>query len=116
MNIFVKKFGSQEAPIKFSNIDEEEKIPTFKQRVSERTNIPIDLIRLIDDGAWGSLLLENGKVDDISTNLVHLVEMKADRSWDQFFFFVKPFGGERFLVEGDFLETVASVKSRLLLD
>ena len=42
--------------------------------------------------------------------------MKADRSWDQFFFFVKPFDGERVFVEGDFLETVASVKSRLLLD
>ena len=47
---------------------------------------------------------------------MHLVELSADRGWDQFFFFVKPFEGERVLVEGDFLETVENVKSRLLLD
>ena len=62
-------------------------------------------------------MLESATVDDISTNLVWLVEMPADRTWDQFFFFVKPFGeAKRSLVEGDFLETIASVKSRLLMD
>ena len=73
-------------------------------------------MRLIDDGEWGSLLLENGTVEDISNNLVHLVVLEADRTWDQFFFFVKPVGAKRYLVEADFLETVASVKSRLLPD
>ena len=62
------------------------------------------------------MLLENGTVDDISNNLVHLVVLPEGREWDQFFFFVKPFGRKRFLVEADFLETVASVKSRLLTD
>ena len=57
-----------------------------------------------------------GTVDDISNNLVHLVVLPEGREWDQFFFFVKPFGRKRFLVEADFLETVASVKSRLLTD
>ena len=42
--------------------------------------------------------------------------MPEDREWDQFFFFVKPLNGESFLVEADFLETVASVKSGLLTD
>ena len=61
-------------------------------------------------------MLENGTVDDISTNLVHLLVMAEDSDWDQFFFFVKPLNGERVLIEADFLETVASVKSRLLTD
>ena len=42
--------------------------------------------------------------------------LPEDRTWDQFFFFVKPLGQERILVEADFLETVAAVKSRLLKD
>ena len=42
----------------------------------------VSQVRLIDDGDWGSLLLENGTVDDISTNLVHLVVLPADRTWD----------------------------------
>ena len=72
---------------------------------------------MIDDGEWGSLLLENGTVDDISNNLVHLLVMPEDRQWDQFFFFVKPINSdEKVLVEADFLETVASVKSRLFTD
>ena len=84
--------------------------------MADKTLIPVSQIRLIDDGDWGSLLLENGTVDDISNNLVHLLVLEEGREWDQFFFFVKPFGGKRFLLEADFLETVASVKSRLLKD
>ena len=85
----------------------------------------MEQIRLIDDGEWGSLLLENGTVDDISNNLVHLLVMPEDRQWDQFFFFVKPIIGsnasnntadKEVLVEADFLETVASVKSRLFME
>ena len=44
--------------------------------------------------------------------VVILVETASTRT----FIRVKPFGGKKFLVEADFLETVASVKSRLLLD
>ena len=64
-------------------------------------------------------MLENGTVEDISNNLVHLVVLPADRTWDQFFFFVKKIddpSAKKELVEADFLETVASVKSRLLLN
>ena len=99
-----------------ADIDEEEPIPVFKQRVAELFEVPLGQVRLIDDGEWGSLLLENGTVEDISSNLVHLVVLEADRTWDQFFFFIKPVGAKRYLVEADFLETVASVKSRLLPD
>mgnify|MGYP001219901853 CR=1 FL=1 len=61
-------------------------------------------------------MLENGTVDDIGNNLVHMLVLPEDREWDQFFFFVRPFNQEPFLVEADFLETVASVKSRLLIE
>ena len=61
-------------------------------------------------------MLENGTVDDISTNLVHLLVMPEDTVWDQFFFFVKQLDGKRVLVEADFVETVALLKSRLLTD
>ena len=88
----------------------------FKQRVADQTGVPVEQIRLIDDGDWGSLLLENGTVDDIGNNLVHMLVLPEDRGWDQFFFFVKPLNGKRVMVEADFLETVASVKSRLLTD
>ena len=110
MDIYVKQFGSEEPPIKFADVDDEESITVFKGRVAAETGIQVAQIRLIDDGEWGSLLLENGTVDDISNNLVHLLVLPEDRTWDQFFFFVKPFGGKKFLVEADFLETVASVK------
>ena len=117
MDIFVKRIGSDDAPHKFCDIDDEEPIVAFKQRVADETNVPVEQIRLIDDGDWGSLLLENGTVDDISNNLVHMLVLPEDREWDQFFFFVKPLGSESSqLVEGDFLETVASVKSRLMSD
>ena len=116
MDIFVKRFGSDDPAIKFVDIDDEESILDFKERVAEHTNLDVDQIRLIDDGEWGSILLENGTVDDITNNMVHLLVMPEDRGWDQFFFFVRPIGGERFLVEADFLETVGSVKSRLLVD
>lgn len=113
MDIYVKRFGSEEPAIKFADIDEEELVHDFKERVSAAFDVPLDQIRLINDGGWSSLLLENVTVDEISTNFVHLVVLPEDRTWDQFFFFVKPFNGEPILVEGDFLETVASVKSRL---
>ena len=122
MDIFVKIFGKDasegENLFLFKDIDDEETIPVFKQRVADRVGIPVSQLRLIDDGDWGSLLLESGTVDDISNNLVHLVVMPEDRTWDQFFFFVKPFGqdSKRHLVEADFLETVASVKSRLVTE
>ena len=114
MDLFVKRFGSEEPPVKFADVDEEESVVAFKQRVSERMEIPVSQIRLIDDGDWGSLLLENGTLEDVSTNLVHLLVMEEDRTWDQFFFFVKPLEGPRLLFEADFLETVASAKSRLV--
>jgi len=47
-----------------------------------------------------------------------MVVLPADRTWDQFFFFVKKLDGanaKKELVEYDYLETVDSVKSRLLL-
>ena len=116
MDIFVKRFDSDEPALKFCDIDDEESMATFKQRVADLTGIDVYLIRLIDDGEWGSLLLENGTCDDISNNLVHMVVLPEDREWDQFFFFVRPLNGKRVLVEADFLETVASVKSRLLTD
>jgi len=116
MDIFVQLFGSDEPPRKIADVDEEETIPTLKEMVAAIYELPVEQVRLIDDGAWGSLLKDNGTVEDISNNLVHLVVMPADRTWDQFFFFVRPIGGKRVLVEADFLETVASVKSRLLLD
>ena len=94
MDIFVKKFGVPEPAIKFCDIDDEETIPVFKQRVADKTGIAVSQIRLIDDGEWGSLLLESATCDDISTNLVWLVELPADRTWDQFFFFVKQFGSD----------------------
>ena len=117
MDVFIKKFDEEGQPvIKVADVDEEETIPVFKERVAAATGIDIERIRLMDDGDWGSLLLQNGTVEDISTNLVHLVTMPEDRTWDQFFFFVKPIGKKRQLVEADFLETVASLKSRLLLE
>ena len=36
MDIFVKKFDSEEEPMKFCDIDDEESIVTFKQRVAEQ--------------------------------------------------------------------------------
>ena len=110
MDIFVKLIDSEDPPLKFSGIDEEESIVQFKQRVSDQTSIPVGQIRLIDDGEWGSLLLENGTVDDIGNNLVHLLVLPEDRQWDQFFFFVRPLNEQPVLVEADFLETVANVK------
>ena len=41
MDIYVKRFGSVEAPIKFSDIDEEESVVQFKSRVAEATGIPL---------------------------------------------------------------------------
>lgn len=97
-------------------MDEEETIPVFKEKVAALFEVPASQVRLIDDGDWGSLLLESGTLEDVSTNLVHLVVLPDDRTWDQFFFFIKPVSGQRQIVEADFLETVASVKSDLLLD
>ena len=117
MDVFVKVFGSNEAPKKIADVDEEQPIADFKQTVAELYQIPVEQIRLIDDGDWGSLLLESGTVDDISNNLVHMVVLEPDRTWDQFFFFVRDMtngGKTRELVEADFLETVASIKERLL--
>ena len=117
MDIFVKRFGSQEPARKFADIDEEEPVPVFKERVAQAFEVPLSQVRLVNDGEWGSLLLENVTVDEINTNLVHLVVLEEGRTWDQFFFFVKLFGDDEaqsWFVEGDFLETVASVKSRLL--
>ena len=79
MDIYVKLIGSEDPPFKFCDIDEEESIVQFKQRVSEQTSIPASQIRLIDDGEWGSLLLENGTVDDIANNLVHLLVLPENR-------------------------------------
>jgi len=88
----------------------------FKERVATLFDVPASQVRLINDGDWGSLLLESGTLEDVATNLVHLVVLPDDRTWDQFFFFIKPVGGQRQLFEADFLETVASVKQRLLLE
>lgn len=118
MDVFVKRFGSDEPPRKIADVDDEQSIPDFKETVAEVFQVDASQIRLIDDGEWGSLLLESGTVDDISNNLVHMVVLPDDRTWDQFFFFVKKLDGDNVikeLVEADFLETVASVKSRLLV-
>ena len=82
MDVFVKLFGSDEPPRLLANIDEEESILEFKQRVAELFEVPFSQARLIDDGEWGSLLLENGTCEDISNNLVHLVVLEPDRTWD----------------------------------
>ena len=50
--------------------------------MADLIGIDVYLIRLIDDGEWGSLLLENGTCDDISNNLVHMVVLPEDREWD----------------------------------
>ena len=41
MDIFVSRFDSEEAPLLFGNIDEEEKIPDFKQRVADAIGLPV---------------------------------------------------------------------------
>ena len=42
MDIFVKTFGSAEPPIKFSDIDDEETILDFKQRVADQLELDVE--------------------------------------------------------------------------